>query len=139
MKIRMLLRTVSVIQIVLGLMYLLMPLQFLKMMGHSVPAPDIAYPLAMLAARFLAYGAGLWFAARDPARHAPWIRLMVWIQLIDLAAGLWHTALGTVPLALSGFPMFNAAWIALLLWRWGPSTQQSATTTGGMAAAAVRY
>jgi hypothetical protein len=40
------------------------------------------------------------------------LRLMALIQLIDLGAGVVATASGTVTLALSGFPMVNAVWIA---------------------------
>lgn len=114
-----LLRIVAAVQIVLGVLYLAAPQWLLARMGHSPVAADLAYPLAMLAARFLAYGLGLAWAARDPAAHAPWIRLMALIQGIDLAAGVYYTALGVVPLSLSGFPMFNALWIALLCWRAG--------------------
>ena len=112
-----LLRAVALIQIVLGLLYLFAPGWMTASMGHSPLPADLAYPLAMLAARFLAYGAGIWASASDPLGNARWVRLMALIQAIDLAAGVAYTALGVVPLALSGFPMFNAAWIAgVCLW-----------------------
>lgn len=79
----------------------------------------------MLAARFLAYGLGLWWAAREPARHAPWIRLMALIQLIDLGAGLYFTAAGVVPLALSAIPMVNAMWITAVCWYAGATRATS--------------
>lgn len=109
-----LLKLVAVIQLLLGLLYLAAPQWLLAQMGHSAAPPDLLYPLGMLAARFIAYGAGLWIASRAPQRHALWIRLMGVIQLIDLGAGVVATATGTVPLSLSAFPMVNALWIAAL-------------------------
>jgi hypothetical protein len=61
--------------------------------------------------------------ARAPRHHEFWIRNMVLIQAIDLAAGLVYTLTGVVSLRLSAFPMFNAAVIALLLWFWRPAPE----------------
>lgn len=107
-----LLRLIAVIQMLLGMLYLLAPQWLLAQMGHSAAPPDLVYPLGMLAARFIAYGVGLWVASRDVTAHRLWIRLMVLIQLVDLGAGVVATATGAVPLSLSAFPMFNAVWIA---------------------------
>ncbi len=106
------LRLVGSIQLVLGLLYLFGPAWLLQAMGHSAVAEDIHYPLGMLAARFLVYGAALLWAARQPQAHRPWIWGMVAIQLVDLVVGVSHTLAGSVPLSLSGFPMFNALWIS---------------------------
>ncbi|WP_371323962.1 hypothetical protein VX159_00075 [Dechloromonas sp. ZY10] len=123
---RFFLRLVAVIQIVLGLAYAFAPAAFLARMGHSPLPPDLAYPFAMLAARFLVYGAGLWLISRDPARHLLWIRLMGYIQLIDLSAGLFHTLTGNVSWSHSAFPMFNAVWIALFCLLWKPQDADQA-------------
>lgn len=125
-KLRTTLVVVGAGQIVLGLLYLLAPQGMLAWMGHSATAPDIAYPLGMLAARFMVYGALLIFAARDPARHRMLILGMIGIQLIDLAAGVYFTLRAVVALSLSAFPMFNAALIALLLWIWRPAGDRQA-------------
>lgn len=109
------LRLVGSIQLGLGLLYLFGPDWLLQAMGHSAVAADIHYPLGMLAARFLAYGVGLWVVARQPQAHRFWIGNMIAIQLIDLAVGLAYTANGVLPLSLSGFPMVNALWISLAL------------------------
>lgn len=111
---------IGIVQLVLGVLYLSAPLRFLELMGHSTPAPDIAYPFGMLAARFLAYGVGMFVIARDPIRHRFWINNMILIQIIDLAAGVFYTATGVVSLQLSGFPMFNATLFIILLWLWRP-------------------
>jgi hypothetical protein len=119
-KLKILLRLVGVIQIVLGLAYLFAPALLLEAIGHSIPPDDIFYPLGMLAARFLVVGAVFIYIARDPIQHRLWITAMVLIQLVDLAVGVFYTTTGVVALADSLFPMFNATWIAALLYLWRP-------------------
>jgi len=115
-KLTILLRVVGVIQIVLGLMYLFAPAFILSSMGHSVPESDIFYPLGMLAARFIAYGIAFIYISKDAMAHKLWINFMILIQAIDLGAGIFYTATGVVTLELSGFAMFNATWIMILLY-----------------------
>ena len=124
-KLTALLSLIGVVQIVLGVLYLLFPLQFLTMMGHSTPETDIAYPLGMLAARFLANGVGMFFIARTPAKQVFWINNMILIQVVDLAVGIFYTATGAVGLALSAFPMFNATLFIILLSLWRPQAERS--------------
>lgn len=119
-KLTWLLRLVGGIQVVLGLGYLFAPEVILSSMGHSVPNADVFYPLAMLASRFIAYGIALIVISNAAVQHKLWIYFMVLIQLLDLAAGIYYTATDVVPLALSGFPMFNAVWITILLLLWAP-------------------
>jgi hypothetical protein len=95
-------------------------------MGHSVPEADIAYPLGMLAARFLAYGIGMFFIARAPEKHLFWINNMILIQVVDLAVGVFYTATGVIGLQLSGFPMFNATLFIILLTLWRPKVSAAA-------------
>lgn len=112
------LRVVGSVQLALGVAYLLVPGVFLHQMGHSAAAPDLYYPLGMLAARFIAYGAGFWIISREAKDHALWVALMGLIQAIDLAVGIYYTAVGVVPLQLSAFPMFNAVWIGVTCAVW---------------------
>ena len=119
-RLNILLILIGVVQVVLGLLYLLAPLSFLALMGHSTPEADIAYPLGMLAARFLAYGLGMFFIARAPEKQAFWINNMIFIQVVDLAVGVFYTATGVIGLQLSAFPMFNATLFIILLWLWRP-------------------
>lgn len=124
-KLRILMRVVGGIQIALGLFYLFAPAFFLEAIGHSVPADDIFYPLGMLASRFLVFGVVFIYIARDPAKHALWITAMIFIQLIDLAVGVYYTATGVVELKDSAFAMFNAIWIAGLLYLWRPRAESN--------------
>lgn len=119
-----LLYVVGVIQIVLGLFHLFSPEFFLKSTGHTIPEADIYYPLAMLAARFIAYGIALISIAKEAHKHILWIKFMILIQAIDLGAGIFYTMSGIVPLADSAFPMFNATWIILLLYFWMPKDKK---------------
>ena len=126
MKLKVLLRVIGVVQLILGAFYLFLPLQFLSMQGLSTPGADNAYPLGMLAARFLAYGIGMLFIARDPEKHVFWINNMILIQAVDLAVGIFYTATGVVALAHSGFPMFNATLFIILLTLWRPKATANA-------------
>lgn len=112
------LRVVGSVQVVLGAAYLFAPGLFLAQMGHSAAAPDLYYPLGMLAARFVAYGIGFWIISKQASRHVLWVGLMGLIQAIDLLVGVVYTAVGVVPLALSAFPMFNAMWIGAVCVVW---------------------
>jgi hypothetical protein len=119
-KLKVLSYIIGVVQLVLGALYLIAPLWFLTLMGHSSPA-DIAYPLGMLAARFIAYGIGMFVIASDPQKYRFWVLNMILIQLIDLGVGVFYTFTGVITLAHSGFPMFNAALFSILLWMWRPA------------------
>ena len=115
-KLKLLLGVIGVVQIVLGLLCLFAPAFLFQQMGLSTPPPDNRYMIGMLAARFLAYGGGMFVIARAPRRNRPWIDNMIFIQLVDLAVGLAYTASGTIGLGVSAFPMANATlFIALLL------------------------
>lgn len=126
-KLQIVLRIVGAIQLILGALYLLMPLPLLGMLGHAGAQPDIAYPLGMLAARFIAYGVGMFFVARDPEKNIFWINNMILIQAIDLAVGVFYTATGVIAIQDSAFPIFNATWIIALLALWRPKTSGAAS------------
>lgn len=119
-KMTYLLYVIGAIQIILGLFYLFLPEFFLRSIGHNIPPADIYYPLAMLAARFIAYGIAFIYIAKEPLKYILWIKFMVLIQLIDLTAGIFYTTTGVVSIADSGFPMFNATWMIVLLLLWMP-------------------
>lgn len=120
MKLKVVLRIIGVVQLILGVLYLLIPTRFLALQGLSTPGADNAYPLGMLAARFLAYGIGMFYIARDPEKNQFWINNMVLIQAVDLLAGIFYTATGVVSIANSVFPMFNAMVFIVLLLLWRP-------------------
>ncbi len=110
----------GILQIALGGAHLLAPGAITVWMKLT-PAPhDANYAYGMLASRFIAYGIGMFIIARTPRENIFWIKNMILIQLLDLAVGLFYTGQGTLTLSSSGFPMFNAALITLLLIVWRP-------------------
>ena len=124
-KLVVLLRIIGSVQLILGVGLLLAPDELTKAMGLSTAPADANYLLGMLAARFLAYGIGMFVVARDPIVNVFWIRNMLFIQVIDLAVGLFYTLNGTLGLSVSAFPMFNAAVFIVLLSVWMPRNQES--------------
>lgn len=112
---RLVARIIGISQLALGALYIAAPGWFIAWQGLTPIAPDQGYPLAMLAARFLVYGVGMFVIARDPARHAFWLFGMVAIQAIDLAAGIGYVSTGVVAFEHAALPMFNATLFILAL------------------------
>ncbi len=106
---------IGVVQLVLGALYLFAPQFFIAWQGLSEIGQDINYPLGMLAGRFIVYGLGMFVIASAPARYKIWADGMIAIQAVDLVVGLFYTATGVVAIAHSGFPMFNATMLIILL------------------------
>lgn len=108
---------IGVSQLILGGLYLFAPQFFVAWQGLSEIGQDINYPLAMLAGRFFIYGVGMFVIARDPQANQFWLKGMIAIQAIDLAAGLFYTLGGVVPIADSAIPMIDASlFILALMW-----------------------
>lgn len=118
-RLKTLLYIVAVSQLALGALTLLAPGPFFAWMGLSVPPIDNNYMLGMLAARFLAYGTGMIWLARQAEPQRFWILNMVFIQAIDFAVGAYYVATGVIGPEVAAFPMINAAIFGGLLWVWG--------------------
>ena len=119
-KLRILLRIIGIVQLILGLGFLFFPAVVIQFMKLPITPNEINYLFGMLAARFVAYGIGMFVIARDPEKYSFWVKNMLLIQVIDLAVGLFYTINGTLSLAVSAFPMFNAFLFAVLLFLWRP-------------------
>ena len=124
-KLQGLLILIGVVQLVLGALFLFAPQAIMGMMGLTVPPADAGYMFGMLAARFIAYGIGMFWCARNPEENTFWINNMILVQVIDLAAGIYYTAFGIVDISSSAFPMFNATIFIILLWLWRPKPTQN--------------
>ena len=129
MRLRILLAVIAASQFALGGLTLFAPTSFFGWMGLTAPPADNRYILGMLGARFLAYGIGMAALARAADPSLFWIRNMAFIQAVDLTVGLFYTANGTIGLAVSAFPMFNAAAFGLLLTLWGAMAGGSSSET----------
>jgi len=119
-KLTILLRVIGAVQLILGAAYLFAPGAFNASMKLSPTPHDTNYMFGMLAARFIAYGIGMFVIARDPVHNLFWINNMILIQLIDLFVGVFYTVNGTLALSSSAFPMFDAVLFAGLLFLWRP-------------------
>jgi hypothetical protein len=117
-------RIIGVSQLALGMGILVIPDLFFNAFGFSAASPDQKYLFGQLAARFLAYGVGMFFIARNPIKHQVWWNLMALIQGIDLAVGLIYTLGFEVAIHSSAFPMFNAAVFLILLLVWRPKKEK---------------
>lgn len=106
---------IALSQLVLGLAFLAFPSAMAATMGIEPPTRGAHYIFAMLSARFLVYGAVMLMINRALARHRLWLDGMAAIQAIDLAAGLFFCADGSVSWTSAGFPMFNAALFLIAL------------------------
>lgn len=122
MKQRILARVIGVSQVALGVGFLFLPDLFFAAFRFTPASPDQKYLYGQLAARFFAYGIGMFVIAGDVAGNRPWWMLMALIQAIDLGAGLYYTAFDSVPLAASAFPMGNAVVFLVLLLLWAPKS-----------------
>lgn len=90
---------IAVVQIILGLGYLLAPAPFHASLGlHGLP--DWAgWPMGMSGARFLAFGFGMILVFRNPATHRSWIQAMIFVQAIDWLVTMYYVFSGAVTLA----------------------------------------
>ncbi|MEO7631654.1 MAG: hypothetical protein ABIS44_09960 [Mycobacteriales bacterium] len=109
---------VGIFQIFFGLLFLLAPGPAASMFGLEPDAPAWAnWLFAMMAARFLGYGYGMFVAARDPLGRVAWIDTMIAIQAIDWLATLGYLISGDLTLAqvttaAVAPPLFIAALLA---------------------------
>lgn len=117
---------IALSQIILGLLFLIVPGFMQTTMGVPDPGHGNQYPLAMFAARLLVMGMVMAATWRHVSQQGPWIWGMIAIQLIDLAAGMVYSALGVVAWRAALFPMVNAALFSLLLVWLKPPCSRSA-------------
>ena len=127
-KLQILLIYIGVVQLVLGVLFLFAPQAIMGWMGLTVPAADAGFILGMLAARFIAYGLGMFWVARAPQENLFWINNMILIQAIDLAVGVYYTATGVIDITSSALAMFNATLFIILLLLWRPKSNRSPQT-----------
>ncbi len=107
---------IAVVQLGLGLGYLLAPAPFHGLLGLSVAPGWTAWPFAMLGARFLALGFGMILVVRDPFANRGWIQAMIIVQAIDWVMTVGSLLAGTVTLGqVATAPFLPIVFIAGLL------------------------
>ena len=116
MPLKIVLSLVAISQLVLGGLTLFVPLQFATWIGLATPPAGTGYLIGMLGVRFVCYGIGLIWLARQPVPDRFWVNNMALIQLLDFADGGYYLLTGAIGPATAVFPMFNAALFGGLLW-----------------------
>ena len=110
---------IAIVQLVLGVGFLIAPEGMASALGLAVVPGWANWMFGMMAARFLGYGYGMLVAARAPSPSLPWLRSMVIIQLIDWGVTVKYLMSGAVTLAQVNTASFlPLVFIALLLWAW---------------------
>lgn len=128
------LRFIGVIQFALGAGFALAPEFTAGYLGLS-PAPGWAnWLLGIMAARFLAFGYGMWWAARNLAQARVWIGSMVFIQAVDWIVTLKYLYLGAVTVAQVSTAAYLPVVFMVVLWLGRPrqGVAQAATAQGGV-------
>ena len=89
---------IVVVQVVLGLIFVLSPAMFASLLGLP-PAPAWTdWMFAMLGARAFGFAYGMVIALRDIRRHASWFTAMIVVQAIDWIATMIALQEGKVTL-----------------------------------------
>lgn len=93
------LAAIGVVQLGLGLAFLVAPGPAAVVLGLEPAAPGwVDWLFAMMAARFVGFAFGMFRAARDPERSVGWIDAMIGVQAIDWVATVAYLAAGDVTL-----------------------------------------
>ena len=123
------LRFIALVQIVLGLAFLFAPDATGHLLGLA-PAPDwTRWMFGMMAARFLGFGYGMLWAARDPAGNAAWIKAMIVIQAIDWVVTLYYLSAGAVTLVQVSTASFLPVIFIIVLLRNLPQQRKAGAST----------
>jgi hypothetical protein len=112
---------IGIFQLLLGLVFLLAPVQVADLLGLRPAAPAWAdWLFAMMAVRFLGYAYGMFVAARAPELHTSWIDTMIVIQLVDWVATLAYLSTGSLHFSqVTTASFMPALFISGLAW-WHP-------------------
>jgi hypothetical protein len=107
---------IALVQFILGATFLLAPQTAVQAMGLSATPDWSNWLFGQMAARFIGFGIGMLVAARNIAKAAPWIWIMILVQAIDWIVTLKYLLAGSVTLSqVSTAPYFPILFIVLLL------------------------
>ena len=95
---RLTLGVMGIVQVILGMVFLFLPVQFASVLGFADFPAWIAWPFAMFGARALGFAYGMFLAMRQPEKHRAWIGSMIVVQAIDWLATGYFLLRGAVTL-----------------------------------------
>lgn len=127
-----LLRLIGLVQVFFGVLFVLAPTRAGDVLGLGAEPPSwVPWLFVMLGARFLGFGAGMFWAARDPAAHVSWIDAMIGVQVLDWIGTVVFLASGSIPLPnVASAVLLPVVFVAGLLW-WHPRRQARAVPVPG--------
>ena len=110
------LQFIGIVQLILGVIFLLFPRQFISLNDLESPPDWVFWLFAQMAARFIGYGIGMFAAAKDPVKNRLWIQTMIAIQAIDWLSTIYYIINDSVTLAqVTTAPILPIIFIAILL------------------------
>jgi hypothetical protein len=107
---------IGVVQLVLGIVFLI-PNAFPTLLGLPDAPAWANWMLTMFAARALGFGFGMLVAARDPQRHRSWILAMIGVQAVDWLGTIAFLATGALTLSTVTTAAFLPLVFIAVLWR----------------------
>lgn len=132
---RFVLRLIAIVQCSLGTSFLLAPGPTARLLGLTPDAPGWTnWLFAMMAARFLGYGYGMWRASQQPEAALSWIDSMVGVQAMDWIGTVVYLLRGEVTLRqVTTASFLPLVFIGALLW-WHPRRRPALAVASGGAA-----
>ena len=121
------LRLIALVQIVLGLAFLLAPDLTAAALSFAKAPAWTNWLFGMMAARFLGYGYGMLLAANQPWQARSWISSMIGVQAIDWLVTLLYLWRGDVTLAQVTTASFLPVIFIAVLWVHFPRGTAAAT------------
>jgi hypothetical protein len=89
---------IGIVQVILGLVFIFIPVQFAGLVGLPATPPWALWMFTMFGARALGFAYGMFLAMRDPVQHLAWIRAMIVVQAIDWLGTAYFLLNGSVTL-----------------------------------------
>ena len=117
---------IGVVQIGLGLTFLLTPKMYPQMVNLT-QAPDwVSWMLVFTSARMIGFGIGMFIAAQDPIRHKLWIQIMIGLQTMDWVGTVFYIFSGVVTIVqVSTASFLPIIFLVLLAYSYPRSVQGS--------------
>ena len=108
------LRFIGVVQIILGLIFLLIPNEFANALNYELLPNWAIWMYTQMAARFIGYGIGMFITANNPKENLLWIDTMIFIQIIDWIGTIIFLARGATLTQVTTAPFFPVLFVIIL-------------------------